>query len=125
MGKLVHHHLIYQAEVGRDFGGNDEKILKDFLNNLLKEINMNCLIPAQLKLSHQNAWTGIMGIITSHIAFHYFINERYVQLDIYSCKEFDKKKAVKFINNFWKAENVKALFINREVGKDFDIERIE
>ena len=123
MKKLVHHHLIYQAEVGMNFEGNNEETLKNFLNNLLKEIDMNCLIPAQVRLSHQNAWTGIIGIITSHIAFHYFVSERYVQLDVYSCKEFDRKRAIKFINDFWKAKNVKVLFINREVGKDFDIER--
>ncbi len=122
---IVHHHLIYQANVGNDeLGANSEEVLKQFLYDLLKEIEMTCLIPVQLKFSHQKAWTGIVGIITSHIAFHFWTKEKYVQLDIYSCKPFDKQKAITFLNNFWKARNVQALFINREVGEKFKIEKL-
>ncbi len=123
--EIVHHHLIYQARVGNDeLGANSEEILKRFLYDLLDEIEMNCLIPAKLKFSKQKAWTGIVGIITSHIAFHFWTIEQYVQLDIYSCKPFDKQKAVTFLNRFWKANDVKVLFINREMGEDFKIEEL-
>lgn len=119
---IVHHHLIYQANVEAFYGENSEEELRKFLLDLLEVINMKCLIEPQLKFSHQKAWTGIMGVITSHIAFHYWTVEGYIQLDIYSCKEFDRKKAIDFINTFWKAKNVKALFLDRETGKNFDIE---
>ena len=122
---IVHHHLIYQAQVGiEDCGANSQKVLEQFLYDLLEEIDMKCLIPPQLKLSHKKAWTGIMGIITSHIAFHYWTVEKYVQLDIYSCKPFDRRKAINFINNFWKASNVQTLFIDRETGGKFKIEEV-
>ncbi len=122
---IVHHHLIYQAKVGNDeLSANSEKVLKQFLHDLLDEIEMKCLIPVQLKFSHQKAWTGIIGIITSHIAFHFWTVERYVQLDIYSCKPFDKQKAVQFLNHFWKASDPRVLFIDREVGKKFKIEEL-
>ena len=121
--KIVHHHLIYQARVGNDdLNVDSEKILEQFLYDLLREIEMKCLIPAQLKFSQQKAWTGIMGIITSHIAFHFWTIEKYVQLDIYSCKPFDKQKAIQFLNDFWKASDVRALFIDREIGQKFEIE---
>ena len=120
---IIHHHLIYQAKVGNNaLGADSEKVLKQFLYDLLKEIEMKCLIQAQLKFSHQKAWTGLVGIITSHIAFHFWTIERYVQLDIYSCKPFDQKKAIKFMNRFWKAGNVQALFMYRKVGQKFKIE---
>ena len=119
---IVHHHLLYQADVGRsDLGVDAAPELETFLYDLFKEIDMQCLIPAQLKYSTQKAWTGIIGIITSHIAFHYWTEEQYVQLDIYSCKDFDKKKAVLFLNEFWKSDNVQALFINRETGQKFEV----
>ncbi len=122
---IVHHHLIYQAKVGNDkLGADSEKALEQFLYDLLKEVDMECLIPSQLKFSHQKAWTGMVGIITSHIAFHFWTIEKYVQLDIYSCKPFDKQKAVKFLNNFWKARDVRALFIDRDTGKKFKIEEL-
>ncbi|MFZ4500541.1 MAG: S-adenosylmethionine decarboxylase [Minisyncoccia bacterium] len=125
MEKLVHHHLIYQAKVGRaDLGEDAESVLRDFLYNLVKEINMNVLIDPVLKFSYKEAWTGLIGIVTSHISFHYWKKERYVQLDIYSCKEFDIEKAKAFLDKFWVASEQKILFINRQFGKDFVVEKI-
>lgn len=120
---LVHHHLIYQANVSPDFVQGSEETFIDFLHTLLDIIEMECLIPAHVKLSYQNAWTGLIGIITSHISFHYFVDEGYLQLDIYSCKAFDKQKTVLFLNSFWNAHNVATLFIDREIGKNFTIEK--
>lgn len=121
---IVHHHLIYQANVGRnDLGEGAENELREFLYALLKEIDMKELIPAKFKFSHQKAWTGIMGIVTSHISFHYWTIEQYVQLDIYSCKEFNKEKAVQFLNQFWEATNTKTLFIDRDLDEEFKISK--
>jgi len=120
MSNIVHHHLIYQAKVGSNLDVSEET-LKQFLCDLLELLNMSCLIPATVKLSHQKAWTGMVGIITSHIAFHFWTIEKYVQLDIYSCKEFDKHKAIKFIDNFFKSKDTKAIFIDREIGKNLNI----
>mgnify|MGYP001570549398 CR=1 FL=1 len=122
---IVHHHLIYQAKVDTNLDENSEEELKKFLYDLLGVIDMKCLIPAQLKFSHQKAWTGMVGVITSHIAFHYWVPEQYLQLDIYSCKVFDRKKTINFLKEFWKSRNVKALFIDRDIDKNFDITRIE
>ena len=122
---IIHHHLIYQAKVGVHYGKESEKDLAKFLFDLLEVINMKCLIQPQLKLSHQKAWTGIIGVITSHVAFHYWTVEKYLQLDIYSCKEFNKQKVVEFLNNFWQASDEKILFIDREISKNFEIERVK
>ena len=122
---IVHHHLLFQGEVDIKQNSINEEELKQFMYDLLKELDMNCLIEPSLKLSHQNAWTGIMGIITSHIAFHYWVDKQYVQLDIYSCKKFNREKAVNFLKEFWRTKKGKALFIDREIGKDFKMEIIK
>ena len=119
---IIHHHLIYQVYVNPQFGQGSQELFLGFFNDLLTEIGMECLIPPQIKLSHQNAWTGIMGIITSHIAFHYFVDDAYVQLDIYSCKEFDRKKTIRFLNKFWNSYDVKTLFIDRGIDQEFNIQ---
>jgi S-adenosylmethionine decarboxylase len=125
MNQLVHHHLIYQATVGRtDLGAEAENVLRQFLLDLVKEIDMQVLIDPVFKFSHNDAWTGLIGIVTSHISFHYWTVEQYVQLDIYSCKEFDVQKAKAFLDDFWKASEQKILFINREPGKDFVVDKI-
>ncbi len=121
---IVHHHLIFQGKVNIKPGSLKKSDFEKFFSDLLDELDMHCLIKPQFKLSHQNAWTGIMGIITSHISFHYWVDEQYVQLDIYSCKKFDKKKALAFMKRFWKTTGGKALFIDREIGKNYEIERV-
>jgi len=122
---LVHHHLIYQAKVGRnDLKEDAEGTLKNFLYSLVKEIDMQVLIIPVLKYSYNLAWTGIIGIVTSHISFHYWTVDQYVQLDIYSCKSFDVEKTKIFLDKFWAASEQKILFINRESGKDFVVDRM-
>jgi len=121
---IKHNHLLFQGRIGIEPGSFSEEDLIIFFHKLLLEVDITCLIQPQVKLSHQNAWTGIMGIITSPIAFHYWVDEQYLQLDIYSCKEFDKNKTVEFLEKFLRMSNSISLFIDREMGKEFDIKKI-
>lgn len=119
---IIHHHLIYQAKVDRtDLNENSTEVLENFLCDLVALIEMQILIRPQVAFSHQKAWTGIVGIVTSHISFHYWTIDNYLQLDIYSCKEFDVAKTISFLNYFWKSTEVKSLFIKRGIEDDFTI----
>lgn len=119
---IEHHHFIYQAEVGKvNFNENYSEVLTQMLLDIVDLIEMNILIEPRVKKSKNNAWTGLVGIITSHIAFHYWIDEAYVQLDVYSCKPFEKEKLSLFLDTFWQAGNKKALYIERNVKEDFKI----
>lgn len=122
---IIHHHLIYQAKVNRaDIGEDSNNILEKFLYDLVEQIGMQILIHPQVAFSHQKAWTGIVGIVTSHISFHYWTVEKQLQLDIYSCKEFDVNKTIQFLNDFWKSNEVKALFVERDTKEDFKITKL-
>ena len=122
---LVHHHMIYQANVGRsDLGGEARVALGKFLYDLVAYIDMEVLIDPVLQFSEMRAWTGLIGIITSHISFHYWTAQQYVQLDIYSCKSFDHARTAAYLTKFWEASDVKTIFINRESGKDFVINEL-
>lgn len=119
---IIHHHLIYQSKVNRsDLNRNSGEILERFLYDLVEQIGMQILIHPQVAFSHQKAWTGIVGIVTSHISFHYWTVEKRLQLDIYSCKEFDVSRAIHFLNSFWESEDVRTLFIERETEENFKI----
>ncbi len=124
--RLVHHHLIYQAKVGRkDLGETAEQELKKFLYGLVKEIDMQVLIDPITKFSHAKAWTGLIGIITSHMSFHYWTVEQYIQLDIYSCKEFNVTKAKEFLDKFWQSTDQKILFLTRNPDEEFVITHVK
>lgn len=124
---IVHNHLLYQSKVNNHrlfITHGLEEIFKQFLLDLLDEIEMTCLIKPQIKISHLDAWTGMVGIVTSHIAFHYWVKEKYIQLDIYSCNNFDYKKAIEFINKFWQSSEIKAILINRKMEEEFQVTRL-
>jgi S-adenosylmethionine decarboxylase len=119
---LEHNHLLFQAFVTNDdlFTNSDlENSFNEFLYNLIEEIEMTCLIPPVIKLSYLNAWTGIVGIVTSHISFHFWVDDKFLQLDIYSCNNFDHYKAIESIEKFWKTKNAKAVLIKRKYNDDF------
>jgi S-adenosylmethionine/arginine decarboxylase-like enzyme len=84
---------------------------------------MHILISPQVAYSYQKAWTGLVGIVTSHISFHYWTEQNYLQLDIYSCKRFDIRKTIEFLDDFWKSKEKKILFIEREMDSDFKLTR--
>ncbi len=122
VNQLVHHHLIYQATVNRpDLSENSGAELVKFLTDIVSLIEMQILIPPHVAYSNQKAWTGIVGIVTSHISFHYWTKEKHLQLDIYSCKKFDVAKVIVFLDTYWKSKNTKVLFIEREVEQDFKV----
>ena len=101
--------------------------MKKFLYDIVEHIDMQVLIDPQVAFTKwiNDAWTWLIGIVTSHISFHYWVKEQYVQLDIYSCKEFSPDDARDFCDAFWKATSNKTLFITRNPDEDFNIFRME
>ena len=62
-------------------------------------------------------------IATSHISIHTFVHQKYASVDIFSCKEFDTSKAVKYISTKFKAKKIESNLLSR--GREFpkEIER--
>jgi S-adenosylmethionine/arginine decarboxylase-like enzyme len=119
---LVHHHFIYQGEVNRkDINETSGQLLIQFLYDLTTLIKMEVLIAPAVAFSQHKAWTGLIGIVTSHISFHYWTIEQRLQLDIYSCKAFDVEILIHYLRNFWQLTEEHALFIKREFNQNFKI----
>lgn len=109
-----HHHVLYQAHTRRTFTkAAAEPTLRQLLLDLADLADAAVLIPPALALSSRNAWTGIMGIVTSHIAFHYWIDDSYVQIDVYSCADFDSTRLISFLDTFWGSYDRRALIVDR------------
>ncbi len=114
---LVHHHLLFYATVGRQDltpESGAETILVQFLDGLVSFLQMKKLIePIVLYYESNDAYTGIVVIATSHIAFHYFRKEQFIQMDIYSCKPYDKEATLTYCLSFWKGKLVDSVFMDR------------
>jgi HemK-like putative methylase len=122
-GPQGHYQLLYYAEIPqkRVREIDNQKVLTNMLYKTLVQSDMHCLIQPVLKRSNRNAWTGLMGIVTSHVAFHLW-TDKYgphgkpgIEFDIYSCKKFDTNKMVKFLDEFLDAKKSSYKYLDRDL----------
>jgi S-adenosylmethionine decarboxylase len=121
-----------------DLYGCDEEKLNDynFIYKLLDEmpgiIGMTKISPPSLINFPGNPHTfdkgglsGFVLITESHISIHTFPEQKFASVDIFSCKEFDTKKAESYLIEKLDAKKVEKHFIMR--GKDFpkDVKKAE
>jgi S-adenosylmethionine/arginine decarboxylase-like enzyme len=90
---LKHKHLLIRAEV-KNPPKTEEQII-NWMNNLIAKIDMNILAgPYASKVSKKGnkGISGVAIIDTSHVGIHTWdeTDPALVQLDVYSCKEFNK-----------------------------------
>ena len=88
----VHKHLIIRAEANKV--PTDEEQLTEWLREFIDSINMKILMGPYVKYCKMEGNRGITGIAvieTSHIAIHVWDepNPALMQIDVYSCAEFD------------------------------------
>ena len=89
---------------------DDAEAIKTLLDTLPGKIEMKKLCePIILRgADHLPGLTGVVVIETSHIAFHTFTDVNKVNIDIYSCKDFDNEMV---LDEFKKAFGIKKMII--------------
>lgn len=110
---VIHHHTIIVATVHKKSVEIDCGDLSLFLSELVKEIGMKELFKP-IAIHGKYGFTGIVGIVTSHIAFHYFDEGQVLHFDVYSCKKYNIKTLTGFIDKYWGIKKADILFINRD-----------
>ncbi|MEZ5358283.1 MAG: S-adenosylmethionine decarboxylase [Candidatus Zixiibacteriota bacterium] len=115
MSKIIHQHTIIYAKVKKLPSEVTCQGITDFLNQLVDSIGMKKIFDP-IAIDGKFGFTGMVGIVTSHIAFHYFDSDQSLQFDVYSCKEYDLNKLMVFLDSYWKFETADILVTNRERG---------
>lgn len=100
---IEHKHLIIRAKIGNPVV--DEEYIKGWLNLLIKKIDMKILMgpySTYCDMKGNRGMTAVAIIQTSHIALHMWDEESpgTLQLDVYSCSEFDVEDVLKHIEVF-------------------------
>lgn len=100
---LIHQHIVIRSHVNKP--PMSEEATKTWLRNLISAIDMNILHgPHAVYLDKEGnrGITAVCIIETSHIAMHVWDEEKpaLIQLDVYSCKDFDKEIVFKFLDEF-------------------------
>ena len=100
---IEHRHLIIRAKINNPVV--DEEYIKGWLNLLIKKIDMKILMgpySTYCDMKGNRGMTAVAIIQTSHIALHMWDEESpgTLQLDVYSCSEFDVEDVLKQIEVF-------------------------
>jgi len=119
MNKILEHkHIIIRAEVSEPIT-NRNKAIK-FLNRIIKAIDMKAMYgptATYCKMPGNKGVTAFAIIETSHIALHIWdeINPALVQLDVYSCSDFNPKKVLDILDEL-QPTKVEHKYLDREKG---------
>ena len=115
----VHKHLIIRAEANRV--PTDEEQLTEWLKEFIDSISMKILMGPYVKYCKMEGNRGITGIAvieTSHIAIHVWDepNPALMQIDVYSCAEFDVDQIAEKIKQDFDVVKLDYKYLNRETG---------
>ena len=115
----VHKHLIIRAEANRV--PTDEEQLTEWLQDFIDSIHMKILMGPYVKYCKMEGNRGITGIAvieTSHIAIHVWDepNPALMQIDVYSCAEFDVDEIAEKIKQDFDVVKLDYKYLNRETG---------
>jgi len=116
---LIHKHLIIRAEANRV--PTDEKKLTIWMKDFIASIDMKILMGPYVKYCTMEGNRGITGIAvieTSHITIHVWDepNPALMQIDVYSCAEFDPYKIAEKIKADFDVVKIDYKYLNRETG---------
>ncbi len=100
----------------------DKELIHKILDELPEEMGMTKVLPPAVfdyrgSRPEDVGLTGVVIIAESHIAIHTFPERRFISVDIFSCKDFDIKKAVDRLAEAFEIGRYETYLINR--GKEY------
>ena len=98
----------------------DVVLVQRFLNEYPDAIGMTKVAPPQVYTYHGKVpedWgvSGFVIIAESHISVHTFPDRGYVNIDVFSCKEFDIELSIKSVKEFFSLTEAKYWTMERGI----------
>lgn len=120
-------HLIIDGYGGDPQRMQDAEFIAQLLNLYPAQIGMTKISEAQVSKyvgSNPEDWgiSGFVGLAESHISIHTFPGRSYINIDIFSCKEFDAARAIQDLQEKFGLTELRSYILNRpnvgtEIGK--------
>ena len=97
----------------------DEDFIRSWLESYPARIDMNRISPPYVvryvgPVLEDWGISGLVFIAESHIGIHTFVEKSYVNIDIFSCKDFDSEKAISDFRDGFKLVKVRSCLIDRQ-----------
>ena len=104
--------------------GGDVEVMEDpdalfrFLDEYPDTIGMTKITPPQVytyagRKPEDNGLSGFVLIAESHISVHTFPSRKYINIDVFSCMEFDADKALNELRAAFSLETVRSWTLDR------------
>ena len=112
-------HLIIDGYSSNQKILQDEHFLRKWLEDYPAKIGMIRISPPHVlryKGPVLEDWgiSGFVFIAESHIGIHTFVEQNYINIDIFSCKDFDTEKAIKDFREGFQLVKLRTCLIDRE-----------
>lgn len=116
-------HLIIDGYSSSSEIMKNEKFIYDLLNSYPAKIGMTKIAgPTVFKYigAKPEDWgiSGIVFIAESHISLHTFVERCYINIDIFSCKDFNAKRAVEDLVDKFQLIKFTSNLVNRDWTPD-------
>jgi S-adenosylmethionine decarboxylase len=100
----------------------DEDFLRKWLEDYPARIGMTRISPPYVlrymaPVLEDWGISGFVFIAESHIGIHTFVEQSYVNIDVFSCKDFDTDKAIEDFRDGFQLVKLRTCLIDREWPK--------
>ncbi len=112
-------HLIIDGYSSNQKILSDEELLRKWLESYPARIGMTRISPPYvLKYIGPvlDDWgiSGFVFIAESHIGIHTFVERNYINIDVFSCKDFDSEKAIQDFTEGFQLVKLRTYLLDRE-----------
>ena len=111
-------HLVIDG-FGCDYSqAGDPEYVRKFLDSFPESIEMTKISSPLVTVyhgKHAEDWgvSGFVIIAESHISVHTFPDRSHINIDVFSCKEFDAQRASEEITNYFQLERIRSWVLPR------------
>ena len=116
---VEHKHILINARVNNSLGSTEDAV--SFLKDLVEKVGMKILMgphATYVDTPGNKGVTAIVGIETSHIAFHVWDEEvpAKLQFDLYTCGSLDKDVVIEAVKERFELVSADYRIFDREQG---------
>jgi len=116
---LEHKHILINARVNNSLENTEDAV--SFLKDLVERVGMKILMgphATYVDAPGNRGVTAIVGIETSHIAFHVWdeVTPARLQFDLYTCGSLDKKIVIEAVKERFEVVSADYRIYDREQG---------
>jgi S-adenosylmethionine decarboxylase len=115
-------HLIIDGYSSNQEILRDEVFLRTWLEDYPARIGMTRISPPYViryvgPVLEDWGISGLVFIAESHIGIHTFVEQNYVNIDVFSCKDFDTDRAIEDFREGFQLSRLRTCLIDREWPK--------